>query len=263
MRVIAAPELPVGVEELADAPARLWAVGTLPRRPAVAIVGTRRADRDALGFARRLARELAERGVGILSGGAEGVDAAARRGALEGEGLTWVVQAAPLDRPYPGKHRRLFGEILERGGGWLSETPPGSPAYPSRFLARNRIVAALADAVVVVQAPARSGALSTARRARELGRPLLATPHAPWDPRGEGCLRLLRKGARLCASADDVAEALGLGRAPRAKRTRRRPLEDREKLKAAIVSRVPFGWPEDRAVRRAGGSGKDAKANGS
>jgi DNA processing protein len=215
-RVIEAAAFPPGLEELPDAPSRLWVAGSLPRRPAVAIVGTRRADRDALELARRLARELAERGAGVVSGGAEGVDAAAHRGALAGEGLTWVVQAAPLERPYPGKHRRLFAEILERGGGWLSETPPGEAAFPARFLARNRIVAALADAVVVVQAPARSGALSTARHARALGRPVFAVPHAPWDPRGAGCLRLLGKGARLCTSVEDVAEALELAPPERA-----------------------------------------------
>lgn len=213
IEVVARTDFPVGLDELKDGPEWLWRRGTLPRRPLVGIVGTRRADRAGLEYARRLASELAELGVGIVSGGAEGVDAAAHRGALDGGAPTWVVQAAPLDRPYPRRHRRLFAEILERGGGWLSETPLGARTYPSRFLARNRIVAAIADAIVVVQAPLPSGALSTARHARVLGRPLFAVPHAPWDPRGEGCLRLLREGAHLCTSTQDVARALGL-RAP-------------------------------------------------
>ncbi|HJL20201.1 MAG TPA: DNA-processing protein DprA [Sandaracinaceae bacterium LLY-WYZ-13_1] len=199
--------------ELAEPPSRLWARGSLPRHPAVAIVGTRRADRDALAFTRRLAAELAEAGAAVISGGAEGIDAAAHRGALDAGGRTWVVQAAPLDAPYPRRHRRLFEAVLEADGGWLSETPPGEPAYPSRFLARNRLVAALADAVVVVQAPARSGALSTARHAEALERPLFAVPHAPWDPRGAGGNRLLGSGARPCLSARDVVGALPL-RAP-------------------------------------------------
>jgi DNA processing protein len=239
--VLAGPDLPAGLEELAEPPARLWMAGSRPRRPAVAIVGTRRADPDALTHARELARELVERGAGIVSGGAEGIDAAAHRGALDAEGLTWVVQAAPLDRLYPRRHRRLFAEILERGGGWLSETPPGEPAYPARFLARNRIVAALADAVVVVQAPARSGALSTARHAQALRRALFAVPHAPWDPRGDGCLRLLRDGARPCTAARDVAEALGLEAKPprrrRAKRARASLPPELERVHRALASR--------------------------
>ena len=222
MRILEQDEHPQGLDELDRRPTRLWARGSLPTRPAVAIVGTRRADREALEHTRAMAEALARRGVTIISGGAVGIDAAAHHGALDGGGRTYMVQAAPLDAPYPAANRKLFLAMLEAGGGWLSETPPGQGAPAARFLARNRIVAALADVVVVVQAPARSGALSTAKHANDLGRPLLVVPAAPWDPRGLGCVSLLRDGATPCATADDVAKALGMApdvrrrRAPRA-----------------------------------------------
>jgi DNA processing protein len=201
------PRYPARLEDLFDAPERVWVAGALPATPAVAIVGTRRADRAACRFAERLAGELGRSGVGVVSGGAAGVDAAAHRGALAVGAATWVVQAAPLTDPYPRAHRRLFAEVLERGG-WLSETAPGRAAHPGRFLARNRLIAALADAVVVVQAPARSGALSTARWASRLERPLYAVPGAPWDPRAAGTVRLLAAGARPCVDAAAILAAL-------------------------------------------------------
>lgn len=222
MRILEDHEHPEGLDELERRPKRLWARGELPMRPAVAIVGTRRTDREARAFAHAMARELAERGVAIVSGGAIGIDAAAHEGALDGGGRTFMVQAAPLDAPYPAANRVLFARMLDAGGGWLSETPPGQGAPAARFLARNRIVAALADVVVVVQAPMRSGALSTAAHAKALGRPLLVVPASPWDPRGEGCVALLRNGATPCAGAEDVAAALGM-----------EPLDKKKKRRAA------------------------------
>jgi DNA processing protein len=203
---------PARLEALRDPPARVFSRGTLPRAPAVAIVGTRRADAEAVDFTEHLARELAGAGLSIVSGGAAGIDAAAHRGAILAGGHTIVVQAASLAEPYPGSHRALFDEILTKGGGWISETPIGMPAQAYRFLARNRLIAALADVVVVVQAPAKSGALSTARHARQLGRPLFAVPAAPWDPRSEGVLTLLAELARVCRGADDIATFLGVAR---------------------------------------------------
>lgn len=203
------PDYPARLRDLRDPPERLWVRGSLPRAPAVAIVGTRRADRAAIDFTEQLARELAHAGVSIVSGGAVGIDAAAHRGALLADAHTLVVQAAPLAHPYPRANHALFARVLEQGG-WLSETAPGIPPQPFRFLARNRLIAALADAVVVVQAPARSGALSTARFARTLARPLFAVPAAPWDPRSEGVLALLVDVARVCRSSGDLRAPLGL-----------------------------------------------------
>lgn len=199
-----------GLEDLPRPPDPLFAVGALPARPALAIVGTRRADPDAVVFARRLAARVAAARVDVVSGGAEGIDAAAHRGALDGGGRTFVVQAAALDDPYPRRNRPLFDAVLEAGGGWLGETPSGETNAPWRFLARNRIIAALSDAVLVVQAPFKSGALNTARWALELGRPLFVVPAAPWDRRSAGGARLLKGEARPCLDADDLAEALGV-----------------------------------------------------
>lgn len=207
-------DYPARLRVLGDAPKKVWLRGALPSRPAVAIVGTRRASGEALAFTERLALELGRAGVPIVSGGAEGIDAAAHRGALEAGVATVVVHGTSLRDLYPPRNRRLFAQILEAGGAWLSEIPIGAPAFRSRFLERNRLIAALAELVIVVQAPARSGALSTARFARALDRPLLAVPSGPWDPRGEGTLMLLAAGARLCRGASDVLELLGLPGVP-------------------------------------------------
>lgn len=211
---LASDTYPARLRALGDPPKRVWVRGALPSGPGAAIVGTRRASSEALAFTERLARELARAGVAIVSGGADGIDAAAHRGALEGEGATVVVHGTSLEKLFPPRNRRLFTQILERGGAWLSETPIGEPTFRARFLKRNRIIAALADLVIVVQAPARSGALSTARFARSLGVPVLAVPSAPWDPRGEGTLALLADGARMCRGPADVIELLGLPGVP-------------------------------------------------
>lgn len=204
-----AEDYPARLLDLPDPPPTVWVRGRVSATgPVVAIVGTRRADADGLGFAVSLAAELGGRGVSILSGGADGIDDAAHRGALESGGHTVVVQASPLDRPYPKASAPFFDTVVRRGGGCLSQTPPGAPLARWRFLSRNRLIAALADLVVVIQAPGRSGALSTARAAQRLGRPLLAVPAAPWDPRGEGNLRLLAEGVDRCRDVSDVLRRL-------------------------------------------------------
>lgn len=205
---------PARLRDLDDPPAKVWTRGALPAGQAVGVVGTRRASPEALAFTERLARTLARAGVAIISGGAEGVDAAAHRGALEGGGTTLVVHGTSLAALFPKRHKRLFVQILEAGGGWLTETPVGAPSEGWRFLRRNRLIAALADLLIVVQAPARSGALSTARAARALDRPVLAVPSSPWDLRGAGTLGLLVAGARICRGPDDVLALLGLPGVP-------------------------------------------------
>jgi DNA processing protein len=183
---------------------------------AVAIVGTRYADAEALAFTRELAAALTEAGLAVVSGGAWGVDAAAHRGALEAGGRTAVVLPIGFDRAYPARHRPLFARIAREGGALVTEQDDG--VHPARwtFLARNRLIAALSAATVVVQAPARSGALSTAAAARALEKPVFAVPSAPWEPRGEGCLGLLAAGAHVCTSARDVLSLRPRGSAPAA-----------------------------------------------
>ena len=197
--------------EPGDRPQRLFVAGTLPQlASAVAIVGTRYASESALEFTANLAATLAKAGHAILSGGAAGIDAAAHRGALQASGQTIAILATGLSRAYPSDHAPLFAQIA-RSGALLAEDCDPDRVHASSFLQRNRLIAALASAVVVVQAPVRSGALSTAHWARALHKPLFAVPAAPWDPRGEGCLALLRSGAQICTSATDILSVAAPG----------------------------------------------------
>lgn len=213
------PDYPERVRAAPDPPAALYVRGASPfvggaAAPAVAIVGTRAASPYGLRVARRLAEDLARAGVVVVSGFARGIDGAAHAGTLAGGGVTVGVLGCGADVVYPPEHHALAGEIVERGA-LLSEHPPGTPPHPGHFPRRNRIVAALARAVVVVEAPVASGALLTAKLATELGRDVLAVP-GPVDRGGHaGCHRLLRDGATLVETADDVLEAIGVGR-PRA-----------------------------------------------
>jgi DNA processing protein len=218
--------------DLADPPEQLELAGQMPSGSSVvAVIGTRRPDRRGAALARRLSRELAEAGCLVISGGALGIDSEAHLGALEAGASTVAVLPTPLDAPYPVMNMGLFRRIASAGG-LLSEHPLGTPIFKARFLQRNRLVAALAQVVVVVQAPARSGALSTAAVARKLGRPVLGVPHAPGDPLGEGCLALLAQGAGICRDSADVLSLAAAGSAESRSTKRptnlRRPGKDKE-----------------------------------
>jgi DNA processing protein len=195
---------------LSDAPAVLWVRGRVPMDGgrAVAIVGARAASGAGCGRARILAAELSQKGVAIVSGGAFGIDAAAHEGALAATAArTFAVLGCGVDVTYPDRHGPLFARIAASGG-LLSEYPLGTPPRAGQFPRRNRIIAALGDAVVVVEAAYRSGALITAALARSLGRPVLAVPGS------NGTDRLLQTGrASPVTSAADVEEALA-GRRP-------------------------------------------------
>jgi DNA processing protein len=196
---------PARLADLAsEAPAELRVLGRLPELAgAIAIVGTRFADEEAIEFTRTLAAQLAAAGRTVISGGARGIDAAAHLGALDAGGATVAVLASGFDPAYPPEHTELFVAIA--GSGALAcEHPDGTPPHRGRFLQRNRLIAALASAVVVVQAPLRSGALSTAALGIRLKRPVLTVPYPPWSTRGSGCLGLLRRGAQICTSSRDV-----------------------------------------------------------
>jgi len=168
---------PVRLRELSDVPDPLWFVGRLPSRGerGIAIVGSRAASSIGCGQARAIAAELAAAGFFVVSGGALGIDAAAHQGALDAGGTTFAVLGCGADVTYPDRHTLLFARIAERGG-LISEYPPGFAPRPGTFPRRNRIVSALAEAVVVIDARRSSGALITARLARQQGRPLGAVP---------------------------------------------------------------------------------------
>lgn len=197
------PGWPQALADLPDCPERLFLAGSLPAAShRVAIVGTRYADEDGLAFARKLARELAGAGALIISGGAAGIDSAAHLGALDAGGKTVAVLATGLVDAYPRNNAKLFATIAASGALVCETDRPARDGWI--FLRRNRLIAALAQTVVVVQAPQRSGALATARLARKLKRRVFAVPSAPWNPRGTGCLQLLRGGAEICSSAADI-----------------------------------------------------------
>ncbi len=192
-------------------PKHLFCAGkrTLDGTPTVAIVGTRRADPAAVRYAFGLAQTLANAGAIVCSGGALGIDTAAHRGTLDAKGQTLVVLASGLCKAYPPRNADLFREVA-KSGAVVSEfwdVPPRA----GRFLRRNQVIAALSDAVVVVQAPPRSGALSTARAAIRLGKPLWVVPAAPWDTRSGGSNELLRSGgAAPLWRAHDLLQTLSL-----------------------------------------------------
>ena len=202
------PDYPDGLSDLGDAPETVYVRGRVPARgAAVAIVGARAATAYGESIAGRLAHDLAALGYAVVSGLARGIDAAAHRAALEGGGTTVAVLPGGLDAITPRHHAALAEAIAARGA-LLSDWPGGPPAARGMFVRRNRLIAALASAVVVVEAGETSGALSTAAAARRLGRPLLAVPGDVDRPGSQGCLALLRAGARLCAGAGDVLAAL-------------------------------------------------------
>jgi len=211
------PDYPLSLLQLTDPPSVLFYRGRLPGPAAVsvAVVGTRSASNYGLSFATRLGRELSAAGVTVISGMARGIDGAAHRGSLEGSaGLpTLAVLACGLDGAYPPEHAALQRTVGERGG-LLTEYPRGTGVQKWHFPARNRLVAALAAAVVVVEAPLRSGALITADHALDLGKEVLVVPGPVGWRQSEGTLALLKDGATLVRDAQDVLDALGYVRPP-------------------------------------------------
>ncbi|HEX2111937.1 MAG TPA: DNA-processing protein DprA [Gaiellaceae bacterium] len=207
------PGWPPLLEHLHDPPRQLYVRGdpSLLARPAVAIVGARRCSAYGAQVARSLARDLAGTDVTVVSGLARGIDGEAHRGALAAGGPTVAVLGCGIDVDYPARHAELARRIAETGA-IVSEYPPGTEPAPWRFPARNRIVAGLAQATVVVEARERSGALITADFALELGREVFAVPGEITASLSTGANRLIRQGAAPLLSADDVLEALGVDR---------------------------------------------------
>lgn len=201
-------EFPSAFFDLPVPPDRLWVRGTVPADGVrtVAMVGSRATSRRGATAIAALSADLAAQGWVVVSGGALGIDAAAHAGALEARGLTFAVLGCGIDVLYPDRHGPLFARILQGGGGLLSEYGPGTPPRRGQFPRRNRLVAALAQVVVVGESRPGSGALITARQAQALGRPLLAIPGSA------GTDGLLALGAALpVQSAGDLELALAPG----------------------------------------------------
>jgi DNA processing protein len=202
---------PAALTTIADPPPVLWTRGQVPSlsAPAVAIVGSRAASSYGLAVAEQLAGDLAASGVVIVSGLARGVDSAAHRGALAAGGITVAVLGSGVDVMYPPEHASLAKEIDGRGA-VTSELVPGTPPQQWLFPLRNRIISGLSRAVVVIEASERSGSLITARCALEQGRDVLAVPGNVLSGRNRGAHGLLRDGAKIVESADDILEELRL-----------------------------------------------------
>jgi DNA processing protein len=204
---------PAQLHDLPDSPAVLYVRGELERfehaiaAERVAVVGARRATDYGLQQARGLGRGLAAAGLTVVSGMALGVDAAAHIGALDANGLTLAVLACGPDQPYPPSKRRLHGRIAATGA-VVSELPPGTPVRRWCFPARNRIIAALAQATIVVEAGERSGSLITAGQAADLGREVAAVPGLVTAPLAAGTNALIADGAQLIRGTQDVLELL-------------------------------------------------------
>jgi len=209
---------PVLLGQIPDPPAGLWVRGDAPLelldRPAVAIVGARACSGYGRSVARALATGVAAAGAVVVSGMARGVDGEAHRGALAAGGATVAVLGCGVDRDYPAAHAELARSIVASGGLVVSEYEPGVEPAPWRFPARNRIIAGLARATVVVEARERSGALITADFALEDGREVLAVPGEITSGLSAGTNALLRLGAAPATGVADVLEALGLDTPP-------------------------------------------------
>ncbi|WP_373635134.1 DNA-processing protein DprA [Yoonia sp. SS1-5] len=201
------PQYPAQLGNIPDAPPLLWAIGRIEllRQPIVALVGARNASSLGTRMAKRLADELTRAGYVVVSGLARGIDTAAHIGSLDSG--TIAVQAGGVDVVYPAENAQLTHDIGKKGLR-LSEKPMGQQPQARHFPARNRIVSGLAQAVVVVEAAAKSGSLITARNALDQSRDVLAVPGHPFDARAAGCNQLIRDGATLVRSAEDILEAL-------------------------------------------------------
>jgi DNA processing protein len=202
------PDWPVRLAHLESPPAGFWQLGAIgPMPPCVAVVGSRRATFSGVDIARSIGSELGAEGVQVVSGMALGIDAAAHSGALDAGGSTIAVLGCGIDVCYPSRHAELRSRIIARGS-LITEESAGTPPFKHNFPKRNRIIAALAHAVVVVEATERSGALSTARWAADLGREVLAVPGSIRSRQSSGTNLLIRDGARPFLGIGDLLDAV-------------------------------------------------------
>lgn len=205
------PSYPVALTTIVDPPPVLWTRGCIRAlsAPAVAIVGSRAASPYGLAVAEQLAGDLAASGLVVVSGLARGVDSAAHRGALAAGGVTVAVLGSGVDVMYPPEHAAL-GRAIDEHGAVISELVPGTGPQQWFFPLRNRIISGLSRAVVVIEASEKSGSLITARCALDQGRDVLAVPGNVLSGRSRGAHALLRDGAKIVESADDILEELGM-----------------------------------------------------
>ncbi len=198
------------LKEIANPPAVLFVRGNIEllKQPQIAIVGSRNPSAQGQQIATDFAATLASFGFVVTSGLALGIDAAAHRGALQAGGHTIAVAGTGPDRVYPARHKELAGEIVKQGA-IVSEFPPGTAAVANHFPRRNRIISGLCIGLLVVEAARQSGSLITARQALEQNREVFAIPGSIYNPLARGCNALIREGAKLVETSDDILEELG------------------------------------------------------
>ena len=205
------PEYPEVLRYIYDPPAALYIKGSFPTADELlmAVVGGRRCSAAGRGAAHSICRGIAFSGISVISGMARGIDSCAHRGCLDGFGHTYAVLGCGVDICYPKENIELY-EQIQHNGGLISEFPPGTPPRPWRFPVRNRLIAALSDGILIVEARRKSGSLITAERGLEMGREIFAVPGRINDPLSEGCNLLIRDGARLVMSHEDILDYFSL-----------------------------------------------------
>ncbi len=192
------------LKEIPDAPFLYYQIGQMNYSvKMIAIVGTRSVTPEAASINEYMTKELVSYNIGIVSGMAKGHDSIAQRTALSNDGFTAAVLGSGIDVVYPAEHRELYHEICRKGA-VISEYPPGAASLKSHFPLRNRVISGLADAVLIIQAPEKSGALITANYAEAQGRELYAVPGNPIEPKNKGSNALIQKGARIALSPEEI-----------------------------------------------------------
>ncbi len=209
-------EFPQSLLNITDPPLVLYVKGRMDllNVRSLAIVGSRNASAQGLRNAEAFALSAADSGLCIVSGMAHGIDAAAHRGGLEGRASSIAVLGTGLDRIYPSANQELAHQLARRGA-LVSEFPLGTPPLAANFPRRNRIISGLSEGCLVVEASLRSGSLITARMVLEQGREVFAVPGSIHSPQAKGCHQLIKQGAKLVESADDILEELGMSSHPR------------------------------------------------
>lgn len=235
---------PDNLRSIPDAPSVLYVKGTLLPTDtlALAVVGTRKATRYGRDATRRIAHRLAVQNVTIISGMAQGIDAAAHRGALDGEGRTIAVLGNGIDIVYPREHDDLAAEIITHGA-LISEFPLGTPPTGMNFPKRNRIISGLSLAVMIAEAPERSGALITAEAALEQGRDVFAIPANIFNKMGTGSNRLIQEGAKLVMNTEDILNELDITYTERETQQRAKtimPTNDKESILLSHLEHAPL-----------------------
>lgn len=205
-------DYPERLRLIQNPPRTLYVRGELPSEtmPTVAIIGARDATDYGLDVARTFGRMLSSRGIGIVSGMAAGADSAGQWGAIEGGGRTFAVFGCGLNICYPARNYKLYTEILSHNGGIMSEVPLDSPPLSKQFASRNRIISALADVIIVIEAREKSGTFITVNYALEQGKQVFALPGRITDSLSKGCNQLIKEGAEILTSPEDILEYLHL-----------------------------------------------------